>query len=175
MASPLLVAYTTQSGSTAEVAQAVGSAIHELGLAVNVLRMSAVKSLDGYQGLIVGAPLYAGRFPRECHQFIAAHRAALAGMRPWLFVLGPTRNEAADFEGAHKQAEAELNRYPWLRVAELHIFGGRFDMDHLAFPFRLVRYLPASLLRRIPTGDIRDWNAIREWAQQIARQVKTAA
>lgn len=137
--------------------------------------MREVQSLAEWPAVIVGAPLYIGRFPDEFHEFLARHLEVLALRRPWCFVLGPTRTVAADFLAAQKQAETQLARYPWFRPASLKIFGGRWGLEHLTFPFSLVRHLPVSLLSKIPPADIRDWTAIREWAQEVARHIKPAA
>ena len=85
------------------------------------------------------------------------------------------KNEPRDFESARRQAEKQLSRYPWLHSAELHIFGGRWSMQHLPFRFSLVRRLPGNPLGRIAAEDIRDWAAIREWSLAIASQIRPAA
>lgn len=175
MPASILIAYASRSGSTAEVAQAIGATMDESGLAVKVLPISAVDSLEGYSALVLGAPLYCGMLPREFHKFVNRNREPLARMRPWCFILGPTRTEPADFDAARKQASKQLSRYPWLKLSELHIFGGRWDVNRLTFPFSIAKCLPASLLQKMPSADVRDWTAIRNWTLEIARQMKPAA
>lgn len=175
MPASILIAYATRGRSTAEVASAMGAAMADAGLDAKVLPVNEVESLAGYSAVVLGAPLYCGRFPREFHKFLARHRESLTEMHPWCFVLGPTRTEPADFEAAHMQAEKQLSRHGWLQIPELKIFGGRWDVSHLTFPFSLIKCLPASLLRRIPSADVRDWMAIRAWALEIGRRVKPAA
>jgi menaquinone-dependent protoporphyrinogen oxidase len=171
----VLVAYATRGGSTAEVAQAIAAALEEAGVTAQVLRVSEVDSLAGKSAVILGAPLYVGSFPREFHQFVRRHREALEPVRPWCFVLGPTRRETKDFDAARNQGMKQLGRYPWLRPADLHVFGGKWNMNSLPFPFSLIRRLPGNPLAKIPAEDIRDWAAIKEWATGIARQIKPAA
>lgn len=171
MSNSVLVAYATRGGSTTEVAQAIAAALEEAGVKAEVLPVSEVDSLAGKTALILGAPLYIGSFPKEFHQFVRRHRAALEAARPWCFVLGPTRREMKDFDAARNQATKQLGRYPWLRPVDLHVFGGKWNMNTLPFPFSLIGRLPAKL----PAEDIRDWAAIKEWATEIARQIKPAA
>jgi len=175
MPASILIAYATRSGSTAEVAEAIGASLHDAGLGPDVLPMRQVESLEGRTAVILGAPLYVGRFPDEFHKFLARHRDALATLRPWCFVLGPTRNQPADFEAARKQAEKQLGRYRWFHAAELQIFGGKFDLDRLPFPFSLARRLPKFILKEIPSTDMRDWAAIRAWTLKVAGQIKPEA
>lgn len=175
MSSPVLIAYATRGGSTGEVAQAIGVAFREAGVEADVLPVAQVTSLTGRSALILGAPLYVGSFPKEYHQFLRRHREELRALPAWCFVLGPTRNEPKDFEGARKQAMRQLARYPCLPMVDLHIFGGKWDVKSLPFPFSLVRRLPGNPLEKIPASDIRDWVEIREWSVSIARQIKPAA
>ena len=171
----LLIAYVTRGGSTAEVAEALGVSLREAGILVQVEPMNQVESLLGWKALIVGAPLYMGGFPGDLYKFFQRHRETLDVLHPWCFVLGPTRNNPKDFESARDQAEKQFKKYPWFTPAELRIFGGKWDPMTMPFPFSLLLKLPANPMRKIPASDIRDWAAIREWGQGIARQVKSAA
>jgi menaquinone-dependent protoporphyrinogen oxidase len=174
MQSSVLISYATRSGSTAEVAEAIAAALHEAGVPAEVVPVSQVNSLAGREAVILGAPLYIGRFPGEFHDFLRRHHNALKTMHPWFFVVGPTRRETKDFEGAQTQSEKQLARYPWLQLAELHVFGGRWSTTNLPFPFGLMRRIPGNPLGKIPAEDIRDWAAIREWATGIARTITSA-
>jgi len=175
MSAPILIAYATRGGSTAEVAQAIGVALEQAGLRAEVLPVAQVPSLLGREALILGAPLYVGRFPKEFRQFIGSHRTSLRALRTWCFVLGPTRREPKDFDAARNQAMKQLGRYPWLRPEDVHILGGRWNMNTIPFPFSLVRRIPGNPLAKIPAEDIRDWTEIREWAAGIAAQLHPAA
>jgi menaquinone-dependent protoporphyrinogen oxidase len=171
---PILIAYATRSGSTREVAKAIGASLCEAGLEAEALPVEKVASLAGRTAVLFGAPLYIGHFPKQFHSFVVSQRAALAGLRSWCFVLGPT-HEPADFDLVRKQVHKELARYAWLHPIELQIFGGRWDSKALPFPFSLMRYMPMNPLNKVPSSDLRDWPAIREWGQGIARQFKSAA
>lgn len=175
MPASILIAYATRSGSTGEVANAIGTAMREAGLDVELFPVNKVSSLEGRSALVLGAPLYIGRLPKEFHKFLASHRAALSELRSWCFILGPTRTEPADFEAAWKQADKQLARHAWLHPVEVQVFGGKWDVNSLPFPFSFARRLPMNPLGKIPPVDIRDWTAIREWGKGIARQLKSAA
>ena len=175
MPSVTLIAYATRGGSTASVAEVIAESLNDAGCLAESLPMHSIESLQNRDAVILGAPLYFGRFPAEFHQFLVQHQQALSGLHPWLFVLGPTRNDPADFASARQQADRQLSRYPWLYPAAVQIFGGRFDPEHIPFPFSAVRHLPAFIRKEIPTMDIRDWPEIRRWARGIGAQSKPAA
>ena len=175
MPAPVLVAYATRGGSTAEVAEAIAKTLREAGLAADVAPAGEVVSLNAKAAVVVGAPLYVGRFPREFHVFLGRHRERLVAIRPWVFVLGPTHNRPDDFSAARKQAEEQLRRHQWLRPAAVEVFGGRWNPKNLPFPFSLALRLPGNPLAKIPAEDVRDWDAIRAWALNIAREILPAA
>ncbi len=173
MSASVLITYATRAGSTKEVAESIAATMRDVGLWPDTSPMHKEPSLLGQSAILLGAPLYMGRFPREFHQYVASHRAQLHSIHPWIFVLGPTRNLPADFAAARKQALKQLQRYAWLQPTEVHIFGGRWAVQNLPFPFSALKHLPAA--KKIPASDIRDWHAIRHWALDIAHQIRPAA
>ncbi len=175
MLSSVLIAYATRSGSTAEVADAIAAAMQELGVWAEVLPVDQINTLTGREAVILGAPLYVGRFPKEFHRFLHLHHEALHFARPWIFVVGPTRNRPEDFAGSRKQAERQLGAYPWLCPRDLHVFGGRWSTETMPFPFSLLRRIPWNPMKKIPPEDIRDWDTIRDWGKALARRIRPAA
>ena len=123
MKSEVLIAYCTRSGSTAEVAQSIGKAMKEAGLAVQVKSIAEVESIPAGTAVVLGTALYIGHFPKEFHQFATRLEAELAKVRPWIFVLGPTEKERKHFAAAEEQARKELGKHPSLRPADMRILG----------------------------------------------------
>ena len=89
MPAPVLIAYATRSGSTGEVAEAIGARMRAAGLEVEVAPMRNLKSIGERTAVVLGAPLYMARLPGELYHFLARNRIALTGPMTWLFVLGP--------------------------------------------------------------------------------------
>ena len=175
MLAPVLVAYSTRTGSTAEVAKAIVDALNETPLKAELARMRDLRMLGSYSAVILGAPLYMGMMPGEWHRFLSRFRIQLGPLPQWFFVLGPIEGKPEQFSKAGEQAEKQLRRYPWLQPLEVKILGGRFDVNHMPFPFSLARHLPAFPAKDIPATDIRDWNDIRAWVSVIARQLQPLA
>jgi menaquinone-dependent protoporphyrinogen oxidase len=166
----VLIAYCSRSGSTAEVAQAIGATMSRAGLAADVKPIGEVEQIPQDAAVILGVALYIGHFPKEFHAFLERFHNQLGGLRPWVFVLGPTEKERKQFAGAEEQARKELNKHPWLRITDMRILGGKFDPQHLnlPFPMSLIMKLPANPMRKLPPSDIRDWDWIERWAHAIA-------
>ncbi len=175
MSAPILIAYASRTGSTAEVAEAIAAVLRNAGLQVESAPISTLQSIGERKAVIIGAPLYMGGFSDGLHKFLSRNRDALTATPPRFFVLGPFEAKPEQFDAARAQAEKQLARHSWLTVAELQIFGGRFDVNRMPFPFNLARYLPAFPAKDIPASDVRDWAAIRAWASAIHQPVQPAA
>lgn len=171
MSSLILIAYATRSGSTGEVAERIGASMREAGFATEVQPVQHVQSINGVAAIILGTPLYFGRFPSNFRKFLIRHREALDSVSPWCFVLGPVRRDQADFDAARNEAVRQFERFPWLHPAEVHVFGGCWSLDRMPFPFSLARHLPMENSGE----DIRDWAAIQNWAHGISHQMKPEA
>lgn len=172
---PVLVAYSTRTGSTAEVAEVIAEVLREAQLPVEVARMRDIKTLGQCGAAILGTPLYMGGMPSEMHKFLRRYRDRLAGLSTWVFVLGPVQGKPEEFNTAGEQAAKQLAQSPWFQPVEVKILGGRFDVNRMPFPFSLARHLPAFPAKDMHPSDIRDWNDIRSWAAAVARLIQPAA
>ncbi|MBN2003140.1 MAG: flavodoxin domain-containing protein [Anaerolineae bacterium] len=150
----ILVTYATRYGSTQEVAEKIAATLREGGLAVDVQPVKQVRTLDGYRAVVVGAPLYMFDWLKEARDFLARPVA--------VFALGPTEDKEKDWTETREQLDKVLSKFSWLTPVAVELFGGKFDPARLAFPYNLV---PG--LKRMPVNDIRDWDAIRAWAEAL--------
>jgi menaquinone-dependent protoporphyrinogen oxidase len=67
----ILIAYATMAGSTVEVARAIGEEIIKSGLQVDVLPLSEVRRLEGYDGVVVGGPMVMGWHYPSCAPLVS--------------------------------------------------------------------------------------------------------
>ena len=170
MSDTVLVAYATRYGSTQEVAEQIAETLREQGLEVTVQPARRVRSLEGYRAIVLGAPLYIGSWLKDAQRFLTNHQAALANMPVAVFTLGPTRADE-DAAPVRAQLNKQMSKYPWLNPVAIELFGGKYDPSKLKFPLSLLAALPASPLYQAPASDIRDWDAIRAWASDLATKL----
>jgi len=163
MSASVLVAYATRYGSTQEVAEAIAATLRERGLQSDLQRLHDVRTLEGHDAVVMGAPLFMFRWHKDARAFLARHREALTQRPVAVFALGPFNDVPKEWQGVREQLDKELAKFPWLKPAAVAIFGGKFDPATLRFPFNL---LPA--MKNIPASDIRDWAAISAWASELA-------
>jgi len=169
MADSILVAYATRYGSTQEVAEAITAALRESGLEVDLKHLKNVKSLEGYGAVVMGAPLYMFRWHKDALGFLKRQREALGRLPAAVFALGPMNDVENEWNDVRGQLDKALVKFPWFKPMAVEVFGGRFDPTTLRPPYSL---LPA--MKRLPASDIRDWEAIAAWAEELAIKFRSA-
>jgi menaquinone-dependent protoporphyrinogen oxidase len=162
MPDTILIAYATRSGSTQEVAEIIAATLRDGGLDVDVRPVQQVQTLDGYRAVVIGAPLYMSDWLKDASNFLSRHRAALATRSVAVFALGPTEDKEKDWTTTRQQFDKVLSKFSWLTPVAAELFGGKFDPARLTFPYSLI---PG--LKQMPVSDIRDWDAIRAWANML--------
>ncbi len=184
----ILVTYATLSGTTAEVAQAVGEEITKAGVPVDVLPIAQVRSLEGYDGVVVGGPMIAG-WHRNALGFLRKHRKALSGKPVAIFAtaMSLTTPSVTALDGVPLCIDDSLPKPPArpgrlslrerytqvqnyarpmlgaLRPAKpvgIAFVGGRLEYGRL--PWWAVVF--AMLIIQAPAGNKHNWPFIRQWA-----------
>jgi menaquinone-dependent protoporphyrinogen oxidase len=165
MDNKILVAYASTHGSTQEVAQVIATTLRESGLTVDIQPARAVRSLAGCSAVVLGAPLYMFHLHRDALHFLSHYREALTGGLPLaIFAGGPFgKGDEKEWQEIHRELDQELVKFAWLKPVSVQVIGGRFDPARLHFPYNLI---PA--LKDMPPNDLRDWPAIRAWANSLA-------
>jgi len=141
---------------------------------VELLPAREVRTLEGHEALVLGAPLYTAFWHKDAARCLSRHRDALAGMPVAIFALGPLHNTGQEWQGARDELDQAMAKFPWLTPVALEVFGGRYDPALLRFPDSLFAKLPASPLKQMPATDLRDWIAIRAWGSCLAAKFQPA-
>ncbi len=163
MTSKVLVAYASTHGSTREVAEVVAAELRARGLGVDLLPARGVRRLDGYAAVVLGAPLYILHLHKDALRFLTRCQQTLTRLPAAVFAGGPYGEASAEvWQEVHKELDRELAKFPWFEPVSVEVIGGRFDPTHLHFPWSLI---PA--MRQTPPSDLRDWDAIRAWAETL--------
>jgi menaquinone-dependent protoporphyrinogen oxidase len=162
MTDAILVAYASKYGSTREVAESIAATLRERLLRVDVRAAGGVDHLDEYSGVVLGGAIYMGRWHRDARGF-AKHAADELGALPVaVFALGPVDDDPDHRAGSEKQFRAALGKLAFEPVT-VHLFGGVADPGKLRFPFN-----------HMAAADVRDWDAIRTWALEVADRFASA-
>ena len=120
----IIVVYASKGGATAEIPGWIGDALRRTGATVDVRPADDVASLEGFDAVVVGGPLYMGKVLKPVPAFFSRHRAALAGKPVAVFVSGSSLGKDDSKADQHGQtiAEAAAGAVP---IAAVGLFGGR--------------------------------------------------
>jgi menaquinone-dependent protoporphyrinogen IX oxidase len=193
----ILIAYCTNSGSTEGVAEAIRDSLAEGKLSAEVRRIEEVGDLSPYAGAIVGGPMILG-WHRKAVRFLHRHREALARMPTALFftamqvtrtggeeqaslplLLDPrvVREPARPGHSGFKERFTTVGHYlrpirrliPVIRPLGAAFFAGKLDYRALSLPQMLFVLLAVAAR----PGDLRNWELIRGWADQLRPRLES--
>ncbi len=167
----LLVAYGTRYGSTREVAETVAATLTEQGIDTEVKQAREVRSLDGYDAVVLGTPLYMGALHKDVRALLERNKAAFEQTPFALFALGPIKADDG-LDGSRAQLIEALAKLPVPTPASTAVFVGAYDPARLGFKDKMIAALPASPLRAEAAHDDRDWDAIRDWTRDVSGQLR---
>ena len=187
----ILVAYSTNAGSTVEVAQVVGDELVKAGAQVDVRTIKDVTSFEEYGAVVVGAPMIMG-WHLPAVNFVKKHEQVLSKLPVAYFLtaMSLTQVEYQDFEGisisvdprlakppknpgrlSFRENYATVKNYlptalkaaPMVKPVSVAFFGGKLDIMRL----RLWQKLFVMIVVQAQPGDYRNWTFIREWANDL--------
>jgi menaquinone-dependent protoporphyrinogen oxidase len=154
----ILVAYASKTGATAEIAGWIGEALRRTGHTADIRPADDVLTLEGFDAVVVGGPLYMGRVLKPVPAFFSRHKAALAAKPVALFISGGSLGKDDPKADQHAQtvAEAAATGVP---VAAVGLFGGRYSPRGVP--------LIGRFLKNETGEDTRDRAAIEAWADAL--------
>lgn len=196
MMNNILVTYATLSGTTVDVAQAIGEEITKTGLHVVVLPLEKITSLEGYDGVVLGGPMIMG-WHRSALGFLRKYRKQLSHIPLAIFVMALSLTRSADksldgvplcidenlpkppvregrltfrerYANVANYARPILNAAGPAKPVNIAFFGGRLDYGRLAW----WAVMFVMFIIQAPAGDKRNWPAIRTWAAGIPEAFK---
>lgn len=194
----ILVAYATESGSTADVARAIGEELAKRELQVDILPLTQVKTLDPYDGVVLGGPMIMG-WHRGATAFLKRHRDTFRRIPLAVFVtaMSLTTTGETSLDGVPICVDEKLSKRPvqegklnlrerYARVSNyarpilaavrpvkpvsIGFFGGRLDYSRLKWWALLF----VMVIVQAPAGERRNWPAIRGWAAALPEALRKA-
>jgi len=157
----VLIAFGSKRGGTEGLAGMIGSELAAAGMETAVQPARAVRSLDGFDAVVIAGALYASRWHGDARRFTRRHAKTLRALPVWLVSSGPLDDSAlgGDIPPVKHVASAMSKIGARGQVT----FGGRLEADAKGFP--------ASAIARTKAGDWRDPTHVRSWASAVAEDL----
>lgn len=160
MPTKILVAYASSSGSTAEVAEAIGGVLRQMDVPVDVCNAAEVTTLQPYSAVVVGSSIRGGRWLPEAIQFIERFKAGLATLPVAYFTtcLTMAKGDEESRRIVLSYLDPVLRLAPNVKPVGLGLFAGSLDRQSKL----------AMKSDAFPQGDYRNWDRIRKWAADLS-------
>jgi menaquinone-dependent protoporphyrinogen oxidase len=169
----VLVTYATRHGATAGIASRIADGLTAAGHDARAVPVEDVTDLDGYQAVVLGSAAYMLHWLKPAVRFVRHHHEELAARPVWLFSSGPIGGDQVDAQGQDVRISTRPKEWdelvPLICPRGEAVFFGAYDpaAPPVGLGEKLMRRMPAAT-KTLPAGDFRDWDAIENWATEIA-------
>jgi menaquinone-dependent protoporphyrinogen oxidase len=160
----VLVTWSSKRGGTEGIGRTIHDTLETDGFDVVAVPVDQVTGLETFDAVVVGSALYSNRWTHDAVRFVNRHLSQLRKVPVWFFSSGPL-NDSADRQdiAATRQVAVLAER----AGGRGHVtFGGRLQRDAKGFP--------ASAMAKTESGDWRNPERVRAWADQLARELPGA-
>ena len=169
----VLVAFSTATGTTREVAAAIGSELATAGHTVDVMHVDETKGVEDYDAIVAGTPVMMGMLNGRFKRFMRRNAKKLNSKKvAWFLVCGylcePTDE---NLERARKRLAKIQKLSKNVTPVDTAMFGGAIKKEGADFD-RLNPFLK-SMVRKVAVEmkDGRDWDAIKTWGKNLAAKL----
>ncbi len=159
----ILVVYATKTGCTEDYARRIGATLRDAGGDVRVIPVESAPPARGFDAVVVGSGVRAGKWHKPATDWVVANAAALSKMPVALFTCCLTMKD-----GRAKASEVLGYTAPMLKATgltprDIGLFAGWFEPGKFGF-------LEKTILKamKTPQGDFRDLAQAAAWATDIA-------
>jgi menaquinone-dependent protoporphyrinogen oxidase len=162
----ILVVYATKSGCTEDVARRIGAGLRKLGADVKVMPFSAKPDPAGWDAIIAGSGVRAGKWHHEAPAWIRKHADVLKRKPLALFTVCMTMQR-----GQQKAPEVLAYTKPLIQQTGITpvgigLFAGWFLPEKFGAFERFI-----LKMTKAPQGDFRDLAAIDAWTLDTAPRI----
>jgi menaquinone-dependent protoporphyrinogen oxidase len=161
----VLVTVASKHGSTAELATSLARFLEDspagqrCGLSAVALPVERRPDPTGYDAVVLGSGVYAGRWLEPARHYAADQAPSLRSRPVWLLSSGPIGEPPFPPDEPHDSGPISAS----LGARGHRVLPGRLDKSLLGIGERAM-----VTAMRAPVGDFRDWDGLRAWAEEIA-------
>ena len=168
----ILIAYDTIHGSTAEVAERIGTELCARGFQVDVRLAVHVSDIDRYDAVIIGSAIYEFNWLPGARSFIKKNRKTLAALPVAYFIVcSALYDDTPENREAVREAFVDpvLAEYPDIKPVSMGLFGGAVDFNTNQYTFfeKVVLKILGKLIGFTDHADWRDWEYISAWTHEV--------
>ena len=157
----ILVCYATRYGSTADIARIIGKELEAAGHHVVVSPVADVEDPAKYDAIVIGSPLYMGKWLAEARDFVSRFRFPLKERPVAVFSVGYSLKDRTR-EHLKSGENALVDIRIFITPVSAGFFPGKVDPDRMSPPDKAI-----VTLGGVTPGDFRDEDRVRSWAKDL--------
>lgn len=157
----ILVCYATRYGSTGDIARIIGKELEAAGFHVAVDSIADVKDPGNYDAIVIGSPLYMGKWLAEARDFVSRFRHSLQERPVAVFSVGYSLKDRT-MEHLKSGEDALVPIRLFITPLSTGFFPGKVDPDRMSPADKAVVRLSG-----VTPGDFRDEDIVRSWAREL--------
>ncbi|HET9908221.1 MAG TPA: flavodoxin domain-containing protein [Anaerolineales bacterium] len=164
----ILVRYATRAGSTLEIAEVIGEVLYARNFIVDIWPVNEKLSIKGYGAIVMGSCIRGGGWLPEMVRFIRENKTQLNKIPIATFTVHVLNRGDDENSRAARETYMAPIREMISPVYEA-FFAGKVDFSTLS----LLDFVSARALQpqvAAHSGDFRDWDKVRSWAQTLFSQ-----
>jgi menaquinone-dependent protoporphyrinogen oxidase len=158
----ILVCYATRYGSTIDIARIIGKELEASGCHMRVSPIVDVKDPGEYDAVIIGSPLYMGKWLAEARDFVSRFRFPLKERPVAVFSVGYSLKDRT-MEHLKSGEDALVDIRIFITPVSAGFFPGKVDPDRMSPADKAI-----VTLGGVTPGDFRDEGLVRSWAKDLA-------
>jgi menaquinone-dependent protoporphyrinogen oxidase len=168
----VLVAYDTIHGSTAEVAERIGTELCARGLQADIRFVGNVENIDAYSAVILGSAIYEFRWLPDAMAFLKKNQASLSSLPVAYFIVcSALFQDTPENRDTVKESfiDPVLAEYPDIKPLSIGLFGGAVDFKKEQYNLfeKIVLRILGLIAGFKDNADWRNWEYISTWASEV--------
>jgi menaquinone-dependent protoporphyrinogen oxidase len=158
----ILVCYATRYGSTVDIAGIIGKELEAACHHVVVSPIADGEDPANYDAIVIGSPLYMGKWLAEVRDFVSRFRFPLNERPVAVFSVGYSLKDRT-MEHLKSGEDALVDIRVFITPVSAGFFPGKVDPDRMSAADKAI-----VTLGGVTPGDFRDEDLVRSWARDLA-------
>jgi menaquinone-dependent protoporphyrinogen oxidase len=169
----ILIGYASNHGSTAEIADCIGKELKSKKTTVEIQPVVKVESVENYDVVIIGSPIYYGKWLAEIPEFVENNLEKLIKIPVACFItcMAAIKTDEDNIKEANGHLTKSLAQIPRIKPFKTGYFAGKLDYKKCTL-IETILMKVIMMWKGAEAGDYRNWSKIKSWTSAVLTVVE---
>jgi len=180
MTKNILIGYSTWSGVTHEIADAIAKHLSDTGFQTSTVDLKKASEVNDFDAYVLGTSIHASHPNKSFVNFLKNNHSLLSTKPTVLFVVCANlfQDTPENREETLNWLKDSLKNVPEIPYLDIGLFGGATitegsDYQKLnPFAKMIIKSMKKTIVEKLGNEDFRDWEKIKTWTKEIAKKLK---